>query len=82
MVVNCSAKGDVFDQATILCGGYISGVADLLSEGDAVCIPAEVDAKRLVEVFVSYSQKHDALLHGPASRLMEDALKDTFPCKH
>jgi len=59
MVANCLTKVEESQMERLLCSGYILGIADLLSDGE-VCITAEVEGKRLVEVFLRYSAKHEA----------------------
>jgi len=81
MVANCLTKIETSQMDPLLCAAYITGIADLLADGD-ICIPPEVEAKRLVDVFLKYSEKHQELLHGPASRLVEKSLKEEFPCRH
>jgi Rap1a immunity proteins len=80
MVVNCMTKLETSQTEPMLCSGYVSGVADLLSDG-TICIPPEVATQQLVKDFLRYSEKHEDLLHGPASRLVAGALKEAYPCK-
>ncbi|MGA9040314.1 MAG: Rap1a/Tai family immunity protein [Terriglobales bacterium] len=77
MVANCMAKGATME--AMLCGGYVEGIADLLSD-KGVCIPPELEGKQLVDVFLKYVKNHQDKLHGPASRIVADALKDGYSC--
>lgn len=78
MAVNCLASDARFEEG--LCAGYVEGVADLLSD-TVVCIPPEINGKRLVDVFLKYSAKHEDMLHGPASRIVSNALQEAYPCR-
>ncbi len=78
MVVNCMAKDASME--AVFCGGDVEGVADLLSD-KVVCIPPEIDEKRLVDVFLKYSAKHEDMLHGPACRIVSNALQEAYPCR-
>lgn len=72
-----AANGQI---STMLCAGYIEGIADLLSETD-ICIAPEVEAKQLEQAFLQYASKHQTLLHGPASPLVAAALRESYPCR-
>ena len=78
MVTNCMAK-DKTSMESLLCDGYVEGVADLLSDG-TICVPPTMQGKELVDVFVRYAAKHEDELHGPASRIIGEALKETYAC--
>ena len=64
----------------MLCAGYIEGIADFLSE-DVICVPPEVAGKQLVEVTMQYAEKHQEMLHQPASRVVTNALKAKYRCQ-
>ena len=64
----------------VLCTGYVEGIADFLSE-DAICVPPEVAGKQLVEVTMQYAEKHQEILHQPASRFVANALKAKYRCR-
>ncbi|HXY78350.1 MAG TPA: Rap1a/Tai family immunity protein [Candidatus Acidoferrales bacterium] len=77
----CMSKaGDDAVMDEMLCAGYVEGVADLLSE-DAICVPPEVAGKELVEVTMQYAEKHQEMLHQPASRVVANALKAKYRCR-
>jgi Rap1a immunity proteins len=76
----CMSKvGDGAIMAEMLCGGYVEGIADLLSE-DAICVPPEAAGKQLVDVVMQYAEKHQEMLHHPASRIVSEALKAKYRC--
>jgi hypothetical protein len=75
----CMSKVQDDAVAAMLCAGYVEGIADLLSE-DAICVPPEVAGKQLVEAVVQYAEKHQEILHHPASRIVAEALKAKYHC--
>jgi glutamate synthase domain-containing protein 1 len=86
IVADCIAKigpgeaaSDSGYMQTMLCAGYIEGVADLLSDGK-VCIPPTTEGKELVDVFLKYAAKHEDMLHGPASRIVASAMQSAYAC--
>jgi hypothetical protein len=64
----------------MLCAGYVEGIADLLSE-DAICVPPEIAGKQLIEITMQYAEKHQEMLHQPASRFVANALKAKYSCR-
>ncbi len=80
MIASCMTKLETSQMEPLLCAGYVSGVADVLSDG-TVCIPPEVATDQLVKDFLRYAKKHQDLLHDPASRVVARALKELYPCK-
>jgi hypothetical protein len=68
-----------FWQDRMLCGGYVEGVADLLSD-TSVCIPPETAGKELEKVVATYAAKHEDKMHGAASRIVSSALQEAYPC--
>ena len=77
----CMPKaGDDALMDEMLCTGYVEGIADLLSE-DAICVPPEIAGKQLIEITMQYAEKHQEMLHQPASRIVADALKAKYRCR-
>ena len=79
LMTDCISKVEEDASAAMFCGGYVEGVADLLS-GSTVCIPPEVSGKLLVDVVVQYAEKHQDILHRSANRLVAEAPKDKYHC--
>ncbi len=79
VMADCMAKPEESCQEAAICAGYIAGVADLLSDR-SLCIPPEVSVKQLVKVVQKYGAKNENMLHGPASRVVANALQDAYPC--
>jgi len=75
----CISKVENDASAVMLCTGYVEGIADLLSE-DRICVPPEVAGKELVDLVVRYAEKHQEMLHRPASRIVAEALKASYRC--
>jgi hypothetical protein len=71
-------EGAIMDE--MLCAGYVEGIADLLSE-DAICVPPEIAGKQLIEITMQYAEKHQEMLHQPASRFVANALKAKYSCR-
>lgn len=76
----CMSKVEDDAMGVMLCAGYVEGIADSLSDEDAICVPPEVAGKQLVEVVMQYAQKHQEMLHHPASRIVGGALKANYRC--
>jgi hypothetical protein len=82
----CSAKG-YFDRG--VCSGYVTAIADVLIEGDAVqgrkaCIPSGPNgapAGHLVAVARQFLAGHPAMRHQSAEGLIASALAEAYPCK-
>ncbi len=68
------------------CIGYITGIADVLAEGDTVdgwraCISLGVTNSRLTSVVKSWLEQHVENRHRSAPRLVAEALAETYPCE-
>jgi Ssp1 endopeptidase immunity protein Rap1a len=61
------------------CIGYVSGVADTLTNG--TCIPQTATVGQASDIVVKYLREHPEYRHVPASILAAWALLDAFPCK-
>lgn len=81
---------------TPYCYGYFVGFADLYradqlaggkSEGgikrvvEVICIPSAVKVQQLIEVFVSWANKHPEQLHNPRIGGLVVAFAEAFPCE-
>ncbi len=68
------------------CIGYITGIADVLAEGDTVdgwraCISLGVTNSRLTNVVKSWLEQHVENRHRSAPRLVAEALAEAYPCE-
>jgi hypothetical protein len=75
------------------CMGYISGIHDMdyavqmLEENEKItlmkhaCIPSNVSTAQVMRVVVKYLRDNPERLHMPASVLVTDAIRSSFPCK-
>jgi hypothetical protein len=75
------------------CVGYISGIHDtdfmvrMLEEHDKItlmkhaCPPSNVSTGQAVRIVVKYLHDNPERLHMPASILVTDAIRNSFPCK-
>lgn len=70
---------------TLRCIGYVTGVADLLTDHPVikgvVCIPKEVIAKQVVDVAKLYLESHPEMSHAGAAVLLSIAFAEAFPCQ-
>ena len=70
---------------TLRCIGYVTGVADLLTDHPVikgvVCIPKEVTAKQVVDVAKLYLDSHPEMSHAGAAVLLSIAFAESFPCE-
>jgi hypothetical protein len=65
-----------------ICGGYITGIADLLNNAGKLCIPHQmVTVRQLLDIVVKYLREHPEERNISASLLVVLALHDSFPCK-
>ncbi len=67
------------------CVGYITGIADVLAEGNVVdgwraCISLGVTNTRLTDVVKSWLVQNVENRHLSAPRLIAEALAEAFPC--
>ena len=83
-MLDACASDHPVDQAQ--CLGYLMGVADSFSAlqyvmgTSLVCLPDEVTAGELRQVFVKYAGSHPAELDDQARLAVEAAFVDAFPC--
>ena len=83
-----SAKGfvsgdDLFSKCGInnpLCTGYITGVADIMSTNDDICLPKNGTIQQIVDIVVKYLSDHPQKRHYSASSEAGVALMQAFPC--
>lgn len=66
-----------------VCGGYVSALADVMSNPVAIhaCIPAGVTRSQVVAVVTKALRDHPEQLHYTASSTAMVALSAAFPCK-
>jgi hypothetical protein len=67
------------DQAE--CRGYVAGVYDHMSRTDAFCPRRGVQMGQVTRIFVAYAKKNPQNLDRPAGHIVEEALRDAFPCQ-
>ncbi len=75
------------------CVGYVSGSHDtdymvqMLEEHDKItlmkhaCLPSNASTEQVVRIVVKYLHDSPERLHMPASVLVTDAIRSSFPCK-
>jgi len=61
------------------CVGFIAGTG-FVSQ-NAGCPPEDHPPGQEVEIVIKYLKKHSLQLHRPASHLVEEALREAWPCK-
>jgi len=83
-----AAKGgiDPNDTVTLIqgitCGSFILGIYGLLHNEGQICVPKGVLFQQIVSVVVDWLQRNSRLLHEhKASRFVEAALLEAFPCE-
>jgi len=74
---HCDAQQSELDQGE--CLGYISGVADSMS--NIICIPPDVETGQLLKVATKYMCDNPAELHHDAATIVFSAFEIAFPCK-
>jgi hypothetical protein len=62
------------------CDGYVTGVAESLNLGGAICPPDDVEPTTLSEITLDYLREHEDVLHQVAFALTGRALKHVYPC--
>lgn len=60
--------------------GYVTGVADS-TNSISWCPPRNVIASQIIKVVSKYLNNNPESLHFSAKSLVEEALKESFPCK-
>jgi hypothetical protein len=68
-------------QQTLLCLGYVAGVADTLALDKHICIPTTVTVDQVEAVVVKYLSDNPQSRQYGASSEAEIALVASFPCK-
>jgi hypothetical protein len=63
------------------CDGYVTGVAESLKLGGAICPPGEMDPKNLAKITLEYMRAHEKVLHQVSFALAGRALKQAYPCE-
>ncbi len=68
-----------------VCAGYVSAIADVLSDNNAVdgrraCIAPSVPVRQLRDVVIAYMQARPEGETESAAQLTAGALADAFPC--
>jgi len=63
------------------CDGYVTGVAESLKLGGAICPPEEMDPKALSQITREYLREHEDVLHQVSFALTGRALKQAYPCE-
>jgi hypothetical protein len=76
VALDASGKGLEF---VGVCEGYILGAFD--ARADAFCLPAGVNATKLVDVVRLYLREHPEKRYLLAADLVSTAVKQKFPCK-
>lgn len=76
LLARCNAGGE----PAMLCAGYVVGIADAFAANDNFCIPASVNLRQLVDVFVRFLEQHPDERHLQGSGLVARALAKAFPC--
>jgi hypothetical protein len=79
----CTGSGPLNDRQ---CVGYIAGAADQVSanpslKGVLCPLPAGTELKDVKAVLVRYGNEHKDKVGGPAIVLLNEAIKDRYPCK-
>ncbi len=69
------------EPSTVYCAGYLLGVADSLNVHHDFCLPDAITVREMRSVFLVWGQENVARLHEKASVLVEEAFKQTWPCK-
>ncbi len=83
-MMNACASSHPLDQAQ--CLGYLMGVADSFAAmqyvmgTSLVCLPDDVTAGKLREIFLQYATTHPAELDSQGRLAVEAAFVDAFPC--
>ena len=62
------------------CDGYVTGVAESLNLGGAICPPDEMDPNTLADITLDYLREHEEVLHQVSFALTGRALKQAYPC--
>ena len=67
------------------CRGFVAGVADVLSGGDAIdghraCAPLDAQLDDMVEIVGGWLEAHSRDGHRDAVPLVAAALAEAFPC--
>lgn len=73
------------DTGTVLCIGYVEGVADLsglldAANGSPQCIPTSVMSAQVRDVVIDYLKHHPATRHEPAANLVLQAIHEAWKC--
>lgn len=76
-----AAKCDQGLVDTVMCRWYVLGMADALVDAQKICPSGSVVDQQLALVVKKYLSSHPESLDVDAVKLVEDALKDAFPCK-
>lgn len=78
----CAAENNI---TSMVCLGYIEGIADALSGGQWVngfraCLSIHMTAQQLQDVAMRYLAAHPELRHLAAAGLVASSLANAFPC--
>lgn len=65
--------------------GYITGVADVMMQGNAIngftaCIPIRVNRQQLLDITQKFINENPQTLHYTATGFIASALNSAFPC--
>jgi len=60
-----------------ICMGYVAAIADAFAD----CIPGGVTVGQATDIVYNYLRDHPERRHEIASRLVQSALVEKFPCK-
>jgi hypothetical protein len=77
LLQNCQDRNSI-------CAAYVTGVADTLEmiapRLTNICRPEAVTIEQLVDVLISWLERHPAERHRPAAKLAGLAYADAWPC--